>query len=82
MDKPKIQYPCPWSYKVIGNDKDIMMDSIGNLLDGLDYKLDESRQSSRGKFVSLELNIEVQNEEERLRIFEILKNIPTVKMVL
>jgi uncharacterized protein len=78
----KIEYPCEWSYKIIGSDKKLIMETIENLLVGLEFQMNESRQSSSGKYLSLHVSIRVSSQDERERLFELFQNIPTVKIVL
>ena len=82
MDKPLIAYPCEWSYKVIGADRDRIANAIADLLDPFDARFDESRQSRTGKFTSFEVTVHVETEAERNAIFDGLRSIPTVKLVL
>lgn len=88
--KPKIEYPCQWGYKVIGNDEETVHKAIRNCLSecfepGEELKSLEiggSRVSGGGKYVSVGLTIEVMNEEERNIIFQALADRPEIKMVI
>ncbi|MBN1971607.1 MAG: DUF493 domain-containing protein [Candidatus Delongbacteria bacterium] len=82
MDKPKIDYPCEWSYKVIGTDPDTIQSFITDHFKGVHYSLEESKKSSKGKYTSLQFSLIVENEQERNQIFQFINNIPTVKFVL
>jgi len=82
MEKLEITYPTTWSYKLIGSDKDVMMHSIQSQMEDYEYTLIESNQSRTGKFTSLKITAKVASEEERVQIFEILKHIPTVRIIL
>lgn len=82
MEKPKIEYPCTWHYKVISDDKEATKASILEALGTIEFRLSESRQSRKGNFTSFSLSSEVTSDAERYRIFELLKGIPSVKMVL
>ena len=44
-NKPEIQYPCLWEYKVIGEDEFAMRQAIAELLSELDYEVTFSRSS-------------------------------------
>ena len=82
MEKPQIDYPCTWSYKVIGSDKKLVTEAILVILEKFDYQFSESNQSRTGKYVSFHISARVESEEERNELFCMLQDIPTVKMVL
>jgi len=82
LDKPEINYPCQWPYKIIGSNSEVIKQTIRNLLENIEYQISESNRSKSGKFTSFNLSVQVDSEEERNRIFNILKSIPTVKMVM
>ena len=88
--KPLIEYPCPWGYKVIGPDEDVMRQAVKECLDvclnqnsgDRDYELGMSRASKGGKYISLSLNLTVENEKERDAIFAALSGRPEILMVI
>jgi putative lipoic acid-binding regulatory protein len=80
--KPDISYPTNWGYKIIGLDEMSLRKSIDEVLEKFEYNLQFSKKSSKGKFISLNLNLIVQSEEERDLIFNKLKNSPNIKMVI
>ncbi len=82
MNKPEIEYPCQWSYKIIGSDSLAITNKISEILDNRDYNLNLSNHSRTGKFVSFNCSLEVASESERNEIFQQLQQIPTVKMVI
>ncbi len=82
MEKPKIDYPCTWSYKVIGSDRELVTQAALVVLENFDYQFSESNQSRTGKYVSFHISARVKSEEERNELFCMLQAIPTVKMVL
>jgi uncharacterized protein len=82
LNNSEIEYPCKWSFKIIGSDKELIMETIENLLVDLDFQMNESRQSKTGKYSSLHVSIRVASQEERDRLFQLFQNIPTVKIVL
>ncbi len=81
MQKPDIQYPCRWYYKIIGADRQLIMDTIPILFEYCDYQLSESNRSKTGRYTSFHFSLQVHSEEERNVIFCALKSIPTVKIV-
>ena len=82
MDKPKIDYPCKWSFKIIGSDKTQISDAVVVMLEAFEYQFDESHQSRTGKYTSFNLSVHVKSEDERNTIFRGLKKIPSVKVIL
>ena len=82
MEKPQIQYPCLWFYKVIGADPDLVKENIDIVLKPYEVEYHESNQSRTGKYTSFHFSVQVKDEAERNAIFDQLINIPTVKVVL
>ena len=81
-ERPEIEYPCTWVYKVIGEDCSLLKDVIVSACSPLPVKISHSHTSSKGKYHSLNAELEVPTEEVRLRIYELLKCSPVVKIVL
>jgi len=82
LDSPKIEYPCTWSFKIIGSDAAQITDAIVMMLEAFEYQFSESRHSRTGKYTSFNLSVHVKSEQERLAIFSGLKRIPSVKVIL
>lgn len=82
QNKPEINYPCEWHYRIIGSVEGPMRKAAETVATGKQYKLVSSNQSSGGKYLSLQLTVLVENENERVAIFEALKASPEIKMVL
>jgi hypothetical protein len=80
--KPEIDYPCVWQYKVIGQERQTIQNALSQELGDAPYSLSASRTSKKGKYISLNLELTVQNEEERLHLYTVLKNHPAIKLVL
>ncbi|CAM2782426.1 DUF493 domain-containing protein [Helicobacter burdigaliensis] len=68
MKKPQITYPCLWQYKIIGNDKEELIEIAFNLIDK-DFKHTLGKASKGGKYHSINIEVLVDNEEERDLIF-------------
>lgn len=88
--KPVVEYPCLWGYKVIGPDEEAMRSAVKQCLDHClnensgdrEFELGQSRTSSGGKYISLSLNLTVQDESERNAVFEALTQRPEIVMVI
>ena len=69
-EKPEITYPCAWQYKLIGRDTDAIHQLIRETLGGKDFKAKEGNRSRSGKFTTINVEVLVMNEDERLYFFE------------
>ncbi len=81
-EKPEIDYPCNWQYKVIGENQDAIKQAIMDIAAPVPVVITYSHSSSSGKYHSLNANIEVQDEEARLAIYRALHDHPAIKVVL
>lgn len=82
QEKPKIDYPCLWNYKVIGEDCSLLKDLITSACNPHSVKITHSHSSTKGKYHSLNAELVVPDEKVRLRIYDLLKKDPAVKIVL
>jgi len=80
--KLELEYPCSWSYKLIGYEKEAIQKAIHDVIIGREHNLTHSNASKTGKYVSMNLDLIIQNEDERNFIFEALKAHQNIKMVL
>lgn len=81
-EKPEIEYPCAWVYKVIGENTEVLQELIITACAPADVHIAHSHSSSGGKYHSLNATLEVDSEQMRLQIYELLKGHPAVKIVL
>lgn len=81
-DKPEINYPCTWVYKVIGEDTDTLKEVIMTACAPEKVSITHSNSSSKGKYHSLNATLVIRDEETRIQIYELLKQHPAVKVVL
>lgn len=82
QEKPEINYPCVWQYKVIGEDQAAIKQAIMHIAAPVPVVITYSHSSSSGRYHSFNAEIEVQDEEARLSIYEALHNHPDIKVVL
>ena len=80
--KPEIDYPCTWLYKVIGRDAAAIERAVAGISPRPPKSIAASHSSSGGKYISLNVEIEVMDEDERLAVYTHLKNHAAVKAVL
>jgi len=82
MERPRIEYPCPWTYAIIGWDEEDVRMVVGRVVAGRPHELKFSKRSAGGKYYSLHLELQVESEEDRNEIFVALQNDPKIKTVL
>ena len=80
--KPKIDYPCNWQYKIIGESATVITELVADIVHETDYTLNRSNVSSGGRYISMSLELTVASEERRLELYRLLAEDPTVKVVL
>lgn len=82
MPTTYIDYPCEWSYRIIGTNEHLLRMAAKNAVGDKKYTISVSNRSSGGKYQSLKLELRVTDERERLNIFENLKNETAINFVL
>lgn len=81
-EKPEIQYPCSWAYKVIGEDCTLLKEIITRACAPHTPTISHSQTSRKGKYHSLQAELTVPSEEVRLAIYQRLQAEPAVKIIL
>jgi uncharacterized protein len=80
--KPQIDYPCKWSYKIIGDNIKEMVSAVEEVMVDLEYDLTPSNISRKGKYFSLNIIVVVPSEVMRDLIFQNLNKHPAIKFVM
>ncbi len=80
--KLELEYPCSWKYKIVGAEREKLEAAIHSVILERAHTLDHSNTSKTGKYISLNLDLIVHNEDDRTFLFEALKAHQDVKMVL
>lgn len=80
--KVSFTYPCEWVYKVIGYQEKAIRKAIAEIITEKPFKVSFSNRSSTKKYLSLNLDLMLENEAERETIYLALKTHPAIKMVL
>jgi putative lipoic acid-binding regulatory protein len=80
--KPLIDYPCNWSYRVIGIDEPKMRQAVAEVIGDVPHDLTTGNASSGSKYVSLGLETRVDDEAQRLRLFQRLSSHPDIRFVI
>ena len=80
--KVEIDYPCRWLYKVIGSDECELQQAIQTVVEGYECRVSLSNSSKKGKYLCLNVEVTVEDEESRNTIFQNLKAHRAITMVL
>jgi putative lipoic acid-binding regulatory protein len=80
--KLELDYPCQWKYKLIGEEEAKMIEAVCEVISEKEHNIEHSNSSKSGKYISLNLDLLVHNEDERNFIYEALKAHQNIKMVL
>jgi putative lipoic acid-binding regulatory protein len=78
----KLDYPCSWCYKVVALERAGIEIAVMEIVLERHYTLVPSKASTSGKYISMNLEFLVHNEDERTYFYETLKAHPHIKMVL
>lgn len=83
-DSPKtgIDYPCQWTFRVIGRDRDGVRAALEAAAEGRAYLLLYANSSSGGKYHSWNIELTVTDEAERNALFLRFRALPSVVMVI
>jgi putative lipoic acid-binding regulatory protein len=79
--KPEIDYPCTWSYRIIGADELRMRMAVREIVGAVEHELTMGLESAGGKYRSIQLELVVESEERRLSLFAALTRHPDVRFV-
>ena len=78
---PEINYPALWGYRIVGTCEDEIRAHVLELLAGVEHELVLGRHSSGGRYVSLHLSLVVQDEAQRLAVYEHIVRHEAVRFV-
>lgn len=76
-----LQYPCPWTYKIIGRDLTRLQAAVGEAMAERPYT-SVRRPSRGGSFHCLTVTLLVESEAVRLSLYEKLRKNDAVMIVL
>jgi len=77
-----IVYPTQWTYRIIGEDESDLREAAAQIVAPREHEIAFSKTSSGKRYISLTLEVEVEDEKARLSIFEQLKTNRSIKFVL
>ncbi len=81
-EKLRIEYPCEWSYRVIGLGEEAVRAAVGEVFAGRRYTIVLSRRSRAGKYCSFEVRTIVEGDEDRVGLHHRLGARPGIRIVL
>ncbi|MDD3618236.1 MAG: DUF493 domain-containing protein [Desulfobulbaceae bacterium] len=82
LRKPRIDYPCLWQYRIIGESKVAIRKAVEEYVRLQPFSLTPANVSSGGRYVSMNLELTVHGEEQRLALYRLLAGHPAVRVVL
>lgn len=77
-----LEYPCMWIYKIIGTDQSEMESVVAEIIRDRSYKISFSRRSETARYISLNVELEVESESHRIDLYKALKASQVIKLVL
>ena len=81
MKEQKMAYPCTWHYRIIGNSKEELHLAALEILDK-EFISTPAKESKGGKYHSINIEVIVENQDERDAIFAKFYHDSRVKFVL
>lgn len=82
IEKPQIEYPTQWGFKIIGRDKEALVSCIKEVMGEKEHLCSPGNQSRTGKFTTYNASCTVESEEERDKLFQCFKDHGDVKWVM
>jgi len=82
QEKPQIEYPTRWGFKLIGRDKEALLACIKEVMGEKEHLCSLGNRSRTGKFTTYNASCIVDTQEERDRIFKYFQEHKDVEMVI
>ncbi len=83
MDRrPQIDYPCDWSFRLIGESEHQIRALVVRILGDLEHTLERSRASSAGRYTSLKLSFVARDDSHRTSLHAALSAHQAIRFVL
>lgn len=70
--RPYIEYPCTWTYKLFGRDRDAIRCAVGQIAAGRQYTMELSRSSRNERYHCMNLDLRVLSDEDRCGLSDAL----------
>ncbi len=81
-DRPHIEYPCTWVYKLFGKSQDAIRRAVALIAAGRDYTLEPSRSSRYNRYHCMNLELRVLSDEDRRGLSDALGTHEDILLVL
>lgn len=81
-DRPRIDYPCPWEYRVIGESEAAVRQAVARVLGERAHEVRPSHVSGRGRYLSFAVEVEVVDDDDRLLLFSAFRAHQDIRWVL
>ena len=83
-EQPKLEldYPCRWEYRVIGAEESRIRSAIAEILGDRPYDARTGRRSEGGKWITVVVDLEVHDDEDRTSTYRRLLAQPAVRVIL
>ena len=81
-EKPTIEYPTNWGFKIIGKDKEKLKACIKEVMGEKEHLCSVGNTSRTGKFTTYNTSCVVESQEERDRLFKCFQDHDDVEMVI
>ena len=85
QERPTIEYPTNWGFKLIGRDKEALLSCIKEIMKEVgdkEHLCSLGNTSKTGKFTTYNASCSVESEEERNKIFKYFETHDDVDMVI
>ncbi len=80
--KLDLEYPCQWGYTLIGADQALIRRAVRELAGDREHSLAPSNRSRTGKYCSFHLELVVEDEQERVSLYQALRSHRDILMVM
>jgi len=81
-EKPEINYPTKWGFKIIGKDKEKIEDAIKEIFKDKEHSCTFSNVSKNGKFNSYNAECVVDSQEDRDALYKALNSHDDINYVI
>lgn len=82
QDKPQIEYPTRWGFKITGRDKEKLQACIKEVMGEKEHLCSIGNSSRTGKFTTYDASCIVEDQKERDRLFKCFQDHNDVNMVI
>ena len=82
QEKPKIEYPTNWGFKIIGRDEEKLKACIKEVMGEKEHLCSPGNRSRTGKFTTYNASCVVESQEERDKLFKCFQDHEDVEMVI